>query len=187
MDRTASTDAGSTTPIPRRLRPDDFVTYDELLMLLPQPMNKDAIRKLVREKRLPVHKIGMHRMFLGAEVIAASADHPSESAALADAITALAKAVDEQTRILGECRELIALRSDTKRPKRMDLESRAIVLASTMDSPNLSKIARELGVPRSTLQRWKHLARAISQRTGAVRSVRRGYNDGDGEIDGIDD
>jgi hypothetical protein len=67
-----SSEKSPVLEIPRRLRPDDFVTYDELLTLLPQPMNKDAIRKLVKEKRLPVHKIGMHRMFLGAEVIACS-------------------------------------------------------------------------------------------------------------------
>jgi hypothetical protein len=57
---------------PRRLRPDDFLTYDELLMVLPPKTTKDAIRKLVKERGLPVHRIGMHRMFLGSEVIAAS-------------------------------------------------------------------------------------------------------------------
>lgn len=58
---------------PRRLRPDDFLTYDELLLVLPQPMTREAIRKLVKENGLKVHRIGLHRMFLGAEVIAASA------------------------------------------------------------------------------------------------------------------
>lgn len=56
-----------------RLRPDDFLTFDELIEKLPKPIDREAIRKLRRDHGLPVHRIGVHTMFLGAEVIAASA------------------------------------------------------------------------------------------------------------------
>lgn len=62
----------------RRLRPDDFLTYDELIEALPKPMNKDAIRKLRKFHALPVHRIGVHTMFLGREVIEASARPPRD-------------------------------------------------------------------------------------------------------------
>lgn len=60
-------------PEHNRLRPDDFLTFDELLEKLPKPMDREAIRKLRRDHGLPAHRIGVHTMFLGAEVIAASA------------------------------------------------------------------------------------------------------------------
>lgn len=61
-----------------RLHPDDFLTYEELIERLPQPMTKEAIRTLRRYHGLPAHKIGVHTMFLGREVIEASARPRSE-------------------------------------------------------------------------------------------------------------
>lgn len=78
-----------------------------------------------------------------------------------------------------------------RRPNRGELKSRAIVLAATLPNPNLNAIARELGVPRSTLRGWRELAVALEQRRGPVRGVRRGIRlrdeNGDCDVDGLDD
>lgn len=55
------------------LRADEFLTFDQLMERLPKPMTREAIRKLVKERGLKVHRIGLHRMFFVSEVIAASA------------------------------------------------------------------------------------------------------------------
>lgn len=55
------------------LRADEFLSFEQLMKRLPKPINRDAIRKLVKERGLPVHRIGKHCMFYVREVIAASA------------------------------------------------------------------------------------------------------------------
>lgn len=47
-------------------------TYDRLMARMPEGTSKDAIRKLVDDGALPVHRIGHFNWFWGAEVIAAS-------------------------------------------------------------------------------------------------------------------
>lgn len=74
-------DRGSTPqvnpePTPRErapLRDYEFLTFEELMERLPRPINREAIRKLIRERSLPVHRIGKHCMFYVREVIIASA------------------------------------------------------------------------------------------------------------------
>lgn len=62
-----------TTPRKREpLRDYEFLTFEELMERLPENVNRDAIRKLVRERGLQVHRIGRHRMFYVREVIVAS-------------------------------------------------------------------------------------------------------------------
>jgi len=55
------------------LRADEFLTFDELMERLPPKTTREAIRKLVKERGLKVHRIGLHRMFWVQEVIVASA------------------------------------------------------------------------------------------------------------------
>ena len=57
----------------RPLLADEFLSFEELMERLPGNTNRDAIRRLVKERGLPVHKIGKHRMFYVRELIAASA------------------------------------------------------------------------------------------------------------------
>lgn len=66
------------------------------------------------------------------------------------------------------------------------LEAQAVVLASTMDRPNLNKIARALGVARSTAQRWRHLQAALERVNRPSREVRRGVVNSDGDPDGVE-
>jgi hypothetical protein len=69
---------------------------------------------------------------------------------------------------------------------RRDKESQAIVMAHTMDKPNLNSISKAIGVPRSTLQRWKHLTAALERKNGSVREPRRGRIGRDGDVDADD-
>jgi|GEM_PF-5646752 len=108
--------------------------------------------------------------------------------------------IDGLPELVAELRELIAVlkplaekavladhiwESPGPTKNRREKESAAIVLAATMDRPTLSGIAKELGVPRSTLRRWAHLNAAIAQRSGPVREGRRGIVT-DGDVDGIE-
>ena len=60
------------TPERGVIRADEFYTYDQLMARLPERTSREAIRKLVREKALPVHDIGGFSWFFGLEVIHAS-------------------------------------------------------------------------------------------------------------------
>lgn len=73
-------------------------------------------------------------------------------------------------------------------------EAEAIALASKLDSmgerPTLSRLSKEMGVPRSTMQRWQHLSAALDQIVGRQRSVRRGYvnrSDAGVVVDGLEE
>jgi hypothetical protein len=66
------------------------------------------------------------------------------------------------------------------------MEAQAVVLASTIDRPNLNKIAKALGVSRSTAQRWRHLQAALDRVNRPSRDIRRGVVDSSGAIDGVD-
>ena len=54
------------------LRADEFYDFESLMEHLPEGVSRDAIRKLVSEKSLPVHRIGHYRFFYGREIIEAS-------------------------------------------------------------------------------------------------------------------
>ena len=54
------------------IRVDEFYTFDALMLRMPEKTDREAIRKLVKEKALAPHRIGKFTWFLGAEIIAAS-------------------------------------------------------------------------------------------------------------------
>lgn len=55
------------------LREDEFLPFEILMARLPDGTNRDAIRKLFRERGLPRHRIGKTTYISVRELIAASA------------------------------------------------------------------------------------------------------------------
>ncbi len=83
---------------------------------------------------------------------------------------------------IADAEHLFAAPADPSRDRR-DKESQAIVLAHTMKNPNLNAIGKALGIPRSTLRRWKHLEEALEKKNGTVREPRRGRVDRAGQVE----
>lgn len=70
---------------------------------------------------------------------------------------------------------------------RVNLETVAITLL-TKHGPNAKQIAEDIGVPVTTLRRWKNFkAYYDAARADGLSRRHRGFNHGGGDIDGIDD
>ncbi len=69
--------------------------------------------------------------------------------------------------------------------REQNLENQAIGLIFRY-GPNVSRIADEIGVSRTTPYEWPYFRLALEKMKGAARDKKRGFVDTDGEVDAYD-